>query len=455
VLAAIAGSLVLVPHRLAAPIETLLVLAAAVVFVRVLGARVGLLALLIAACMINRYTYSFGSFDIRSEQVAALLGLGLIVYQIAKGRSSMSVLRPSLTEALLGLWFVISFVSSVTAAPDHSRSLKGVALLVISSLGLLLPRRMIDKTKAREQMDIIVKILLLAIAVAGAYGTTAWLAHVFGSMISISPNTVTGHLGAYGTLWEPNVFGAFCAAGAIAWTWLGPRYFRFTWIGIAACLAGTLVSYTRAAWAVVIVVLAISLLGKVRQRANLRQVAFGLIAAAVIALAALGAERATSYYVPVPGQPPSQTTNQGIFALLLNSIDVLGRLDQVKIGGSEIRSHLILGNGTASFGVRHLNQGQPEHLANLELTLLYDTGIVGLLVFLAFAGTIAYAAWRRRDDPFVAGLGMSALVIFLTNIATETTELMITWLLLGLLLMAVDVAAPATEQAVPRPARAA
>jgi O-antigen ligase len=274
-------------------------------------------------------------------------------------------------------------------------------------------------------------------------------------MISISPNTVTGHLGAYGTLWEPNVFGAFCAAGAIAWAWLGPRYFRFTWIGIAACLAGTLVSYTRAAWAVVIVVLAISLLGKVRQRANLRQVAFGLIAAAVIALAALGAERTTSYYVPVPGQPPSQTTNQGIFALLLNSIDVLGRLDQVKIGGSEIRSHLILGNGTASFGVRHLNQGQPEHLANLELTLLYDTGIVGLLVFLGFMGTIAYAAWRRRDDPFVAGLGMSTLVIFLTNIATETTELMITWLLVGLLMMAVDVASPASEQALPRTVRAA
>jgi O-antigen ligase len=339
---------------------------------------------------------------------------------------------------------VISLISSVTAAPDTSRSVKGLALLVIASLGLLLPRRMIDTENAHEQMDLIVKIFLLAMAVEGAYGAAAWLAHVFGSNLSISANPVTGHLSAYGTLWEPNVFGAFCAAGAIAWTWFGPRYFRFAWIGVGLCLAGTLVSFTRAAWGVVIVVLAISLLG----RARLRPVALALVATAAFALVAFGAEQVGNYYnyyVPVQGVMP-QYSNRGLFPLLLNAVDVIGRLDQLRIGAGDIMSHLLLGNGTASFGERHLDNGQPEHLANLELAVLYDTGIVGLLIFLGFLGTIAYAAWRRRDDPYVAGLGMTALVIAVTDAATETTELMITWLLLGLLVMAIDMAAPAANR---------
>jgi O-antigen ligase len=100
-----------------------------------------------------------------------------------------------------------------------------------------------------------------------------------------------------------------------------------------------------------------------------------------------------------------------------------------------------LGNGTASYGERHPIAGQPEqHLANLELAVLNDTGAIGLLVFAAFGVAVARAAWRQRRDPTVAGLGAATLVIALTNTATETTELMITWLMLGLLLMAVDAA---------------
>jgi hypothetical protein len=63
-------------------------------------------------------------------------------------------------------------------------------------------------------------------------------------------------------------------------------------------------------------------------------------------------------------------------------------------------------------------------------------------VFAAFGIAVAVPAWRHRRDATVAGLGMSTLVIAITNMATETTELMITWLLLGLVLMAVDASDP-------------
>jgi hypothetical protein len=463
-----------------------LVLLAAAFYTRVLGTRGGLLALLVVTCLLDRFTFPVGRVDIRSEQLVALIGLGVIGFWILSRRRGWDLLRPSPIEALLGLWFALSLVSSLAFAPDTGRSVKAVALLLISSLGFLLPRRLLNPlprqgevaltfpprgevalaspprgevarsaggdsaegdsaggdsagSGTRNELDLVVRIFLVAIAAEGVYGTGAFLAHVFGSMVSLNPNPATGHLSAYGTLWEPNVFGAFCAAGAVAWSWLGRRHFTHSWIGIAACLGGTLVSFTRAAWLAALLVLVISLGGPLRKRANLSQLALGVAGAAVIALAVFGAEQVADYYPQVPGGPSTHPSSRGLLTLLINAIDVIGRLDQVPVVLKDLGPHALLGNGTASYGVRHPIAGQPEqHIANLELTVLNDTGVVGLLVFLAFGGALAYAVWKRRRDPAVAGLGMATLVIVITNTATETTELMITWLMLGLVLMAVD-----------------
>jgi len=446
------GLLTLAPARLAIAGAAVLVLLAAAACVRILGVRLGLLALLIATCFVDRFTYRVGPVDIRAEQLAALLGLGVVAFWVVSRRDGWALLRPNLSEALLGVWFALSLISGLTAAPDVSRSVKAVALLLISSLGLLLPRRLLNQSRlplvregqgggGREPLDTMVKLLLLAFAAEGAYGTGAFLAHVFGSTISLGANPATGHLSGFGTLWEPNVFGAFCAAGAVAWAWLGPPRFRLTWLGIAACLGGTLVSFTRAAWLAAFVVLAISLAGQVRRRANLRQLALGMAATAVIGLAVFGAEQVADYYPQVPGHPVTHPSGRSLLALLVNSIDVIGRLDQVPTVLGDLSRQPLLGSGTASYGEQHPIAGQPEqHIANLELSVLNDTGILGLLAFAAFAVALARVTWQTRRDPVVSGLGMATLVIVVTNTATETTELMITWLMLGLVLIAVDAA---------------
>lgn len=139
------GLLTNAPPRYAIAGAVVLVLLAAAVYLRVFGARVGLLALLIATCFIDRFTFRLGPVDIRAEQLAALLGLGFILFWIVTHRSSWTLLRPSLVEALLGIWLALNLISSVTSAADVSRSVKGVALLLISSLGLLLPRRLLNQ----------------------------------------------------------------------------------------------------------------------------------------------------------------------------------------------------------------------------------------------------------------------------------------------------------------------
>ena len=55
--------------------------------------------------------------------------------------------------------------------------------------------------------------------------------------------------------------------------------------------------------------------------------------------------------------------------------------------------------------------------------------------------------WRHRESANVVGLGAMLLVLAISNTATETLELMITWLLFGLLLAAIQNAAQVIEPA--------
>jgi hypothetical protein len=75
--------------------------------------------------------------------------------------------------------------------------------------------------------------------------------------------------------------------------------------------------------------------------------------------------------------------------------------------------------------------------------VLHDTGFAGVLIFGGFITAVVLRVWSERRNPIVLGLGQAAIVIGLTNLSTETTELMIGWLLIGLLLAACDVASTA------------
>jgi hypothetical protein len=96
--------------------------------------------------------------------------------------------------------------------------------------------------------------------------------------------------------------------------------------------------------------------------------------------------------------------------------------------------------------------GVQQHVASLPLLVVNDTGIVGLVVFLGFALAVIVRAWSLRAYPLVLGFGQVAIIVGVTNLATETTELMIGWLLVGILMAACD-AASATPHA-PSPSEA-
>ena len=91
------GLATLAPPKLAVGLMVVLVLLAAGVFVAVLGLRMGLVGLLIATCLLDRFLYRLGPVDLRAEQVAALLALGVVFYWVLSGRRSWNLFRPNLS----------------------------------------------------------------------------------------------------------------------------------------------------------------------------------------------------------------------------------------------------------------------------------------------------------------------------------------------------------------------
>ncbi|MFI5283888.1 MAG: hypothetical protein ACHQ0J_12280 [Candidatus Dormibacterales bacterium] len=419
------------------------VLALGALYVRILGLRVGLVSLLVATSVIDHFTFRAGPIDLRPEEIAGLGALLAIAAMMVHERD-VSWLRPNLPEVILGAWFVCSILSSLLASPDRRLSAKIIALVAVCSLGFLLPRRILAGDRSAENLETVTRWLLIVFATEATYGSLAYLLHVFGPTIAIAPNPASGHLGAYGTLWEQNVFGAFAAAGAVAWSYLGPSRFRHAWIGITACVGGLIDSVTRTAWLVAAAMAALGIvLPGLRRRLELAALGSGALASLGVIGATLAVDRFGSYTVPVAGLTPGRG---GLLDAILNLVDVVGRITQLNPIMNDIRGHLFLGRGTASFEALHVVKGVPEHVASLALLVLNDTGLLGLALFIAFAIAIFVRAWSRRSSAYVVAFGQVALVIGLTNLATETTELMIGWLLIGVLMAACESASEAIRR---------
>jgi len=428
----------------AAPAAAAAVLAVGAYYARVFGLQVGLVVLLIVASAADHFTFHVGPVAVRAEQIAAMTALIALVIMNLRG-SGASWLKPNIAEGMLLAWFACNVINSLLASPDRRLSLKILVLIGVCSLGFFLPRRLLGGPHAGEKLETVVRWLLIVFATEAAYGTLMYTLHVFGLNISLSRNPASGHVGAYGTLWEPNVFGAFAAAGAVAWVYLGPGRFKRPWFGLVACVGGLFDSVTRAAWLVAALAGALGVaVPSLRRRLDGRMLGLGALGSVAVIGVTVTVEQFGTYTI----DPPVATRGHGLLAAILNLVDVVGRFNQLNPILGDIQGHILFGRGTASFEALHVVSGIPEHVASLPLLVLNDTGLIGLALFGGFAAAVVARAWSRRRVAIVAALGQVALVIGLTNLATETMELMTGWLLIGLLMAAVDpvgVDAPAAE----------
>lgn len=422
----------------AAPVMVVAVLALGAFYARVLGLQAGLVLLLVVTALVDRYTFRLGPVDIRAEEIAGVAAVCVLaITKIREGGREW--LKPNLAEALLLAWFACNVVGSVLSSPDKRLSAKILLLIGVCSIGFFLPRRLLAGAKAAENFETVTRWLLVAFAIEATFGSFAYVLHVYGPTIALTPNPASGHLSAYGTLWEQNVFGAVTAAGGVAWVYLGPGRFRWAWLSLAVCMAGVVASLTRAAWLAAAVVGGIGVtVPGLRRRFDVRLIAIGLFGGLIMAAGVLVLDSTGTYTVQVKGGLQGNV-HGGLLGAILNLTDFIGRLNQMGPVWADIHGREVLfGRGTDSFEALHVVDGVPQHIASLPLQVLNDTGVVGLAVFTFFVLAVGMRAWAHRKGQLVAAFGQVAVVVGLTNLATQTTELMIGWLLIGLLAAACD-----------------
>jgi hypothetical protein len=139
--------------------------------------------------------------------------------------------------------------------------------------------------------------------------------------------------------------------------------------------------------------------------------------------------------LPVPGASavPRDGTKLGDFSG--DSNNVRYRQLVAEIAFRDMRGvRLVTGNGVNTFGQRHEDptlQGVPGYLGSLPLQILYDTGLIGAALLIAFIAVVL-----RRIPRSQRSFGYAALLAFaITSTLTSTLWFSTTWIMIAILVM--------------------
>jgi O-antigen ligase len=170
-----------------------------------------------------------------------------------------------------------------------------------------------------------------------------------------------------------------------------------------------------------------------RKRLLTKQVCVGLAKATLCALVvALPAVRQhyTERFSTVDIADPTSDPN------------TLNRVVQATSAVDEVLEHPVFGSGTASFQLTWdwqalgADWGDQGWIANTELRVLHDTGLVGLAVFLGFLVSLVRRSrkvLKYETNPELVALLAAAVVYCISFQATEGTLLAFFWVHLGLI----------------------
>ncbi|HET9838426.1 MAG TPA: O-antigen ligase family protein, partial [Candidatus Angelobacter sp.] len=286
------------------------------------------------------------------------------------------------------------------------------------------------------------KALLWIGAAVCMYASVALYSHLlFGTSFGIDLEQYGDMPATYGLQFEPNILGAYSAALAIMMLvmYLHQRERKYL-IGYAGFGLVTLgVSLSRAALGAAAVGIGVIAIVALRRRLINRQIILRVVAAtlgAFLLVAPVFLPYYTQRFATIDISDPTTDPNT-----VTRAVQVLSALD-------EVEKHPIFGGGVSSFqlafdwqtlGTEWEDQGW---IGNTELRVLHDTGIVGLLVFLAFLFSLARQSLKqlkREFSPELLALLCSGVVYSITFQATEGTLLAFPWVQLGLIGCAVSV----------------
>jgi hypothetical protein len=435
------------------------------------------IVLLIAAVVSDSIRLEIGDVNLRPEiVVGALLA---VWYSFRGGLAELK--RAGIIEWCILGWLFVSALSSLLFSPQPGVSLRLTVLLaglvMLYFVGLMLFRSrdavvwggMVWVTAGMVVASLAVIAALTYIAFGWTLGITLE-ANYQGDIFSVTPKV-------HSTLWEPNILGSYSlTVGMLAFAlgcapaFRSPKWQWWSRIGVALAFCGVMLSMTRTAWAVAALLLvlmsALSLWLKVVNWRGL------LVSLLLPALVGLGVGIALGYSMPTAsvrtterlspqeiaevynaavsrgGSSPSQGSAiterlSGLWELgEVSSFTGRGRIYALALQGWLERP--LLGWGTGAFAF--YDTGGDKWIGNLELHVLFDTGIVGFLLLATAVGVAVWRGVRALKVPIgewdalrymVGGLLAGALGLFFTYQFTEGSWLGLSWVFFALLVSAV------------------
>ena len=442
---------------------------------------------LVLAASCSRFTVDVGPVAVRPEHLAALL-LAVVVVANPGWRARLwTVVRRPTSLTLLSFVAWLAAVSAVRS-PDLTASARIVGWLGLDAMVFI---AMATLPRAHAAAAGVLRWGTRCAFVLAVLGIGLWVsASTGGPVLGVQLDGNYGGYAVYATTYEANIFASVVVLWALAYAATGQRGRAWVEAAVAIVVPVALVaSHTRAAFAALALGL---LLLMCQPSARPRAMNIGGVSVAVLATVLQGPAVGVVVGVGVAAvlvvsyrwwlRPGSARTERPgrrrgrrhrfartwlaggvglalvaaglVVAGVLQPADLPGggptglsgkfsqgdlgsgtgkvRFDQwtTALGDLHGRS-LLTGLGANTYGERHLDPtqpGRPGYLSNMWLSVVYEGGLIGLALLVAFGGLLVWSLPARWRAAAIA-LGAAFAVL---NVFTSSIWFMTTWLLAAL-----------------------
>jgi len=342
------------------------------------------LPLLILAAALNRFGVQAGDAAIRLDYVVVLLLAVLLTNRLAVRTLVLRSLDSPLLLPVLA-YAGLNVLSTVLFATEKVRGLKLDVEIVVCALTYIVVYALL---RTRRDLEVAMKaiwIVTVGEAAIGLFFAAASVAHLTNYGVS---GVALGLPAAFGTQWEPNIFGSYLLGNfflLLADYFRGARSELHT-LGLLVVILGIGASLTRTVWVGLVLCTLLFLALALRVRETRTSWVPLLAGVPIVALAGLVLGSATPF--------ASRLTD----VVNLGSTSAAGRFFLIQVAMQEWQSHPILGLGTGSFNYGAVPGAGHPWLPSLFALTVHDTGIAGAAalawLILAFY-TCALRAMRR------------------------------------------------------------
>lgn len=387
-------------------------------------------AAMIAASAMPRLFVEIGGLKARPEHLVCGLMVLLAPFWL---RHRPEPVKWHKFDYILVAYLGMQVFSSVVMSIEPMQTIKwAVQQIIVVMAYFLLRILLVDKASFRRAFDV-----MLVVGVLGSvYAIVSFYSNLlFGTDFGVQLDQYGSTPATYGAQFEANLLGSTCGSSCamMLMMFLRTRDRKYL-MGFSITFTAMAISLSRGALAGSLLALALVVY---RNRSHFDRARVGKLALAMLgitigvapAIYGIWAERFST--VEITDLSSDDTTRD--------------RLVTVALAGEGIAEHPLAGNGTSSYQLQYTDEAfgepdQPGWIPNTETRILYDTGIVGFGLFIAFCcylGASVKKFLKKTPNLELEALLLAFVVYCVSFQFTEGTLLAFTWVHLGMIACAV------------------